>query len=872
MDRVIQRLIWPVRIVLLALAYGASAHLAYLVSNTGNFVSVVFPPAGIALAAILIWGWRVSPGIFIGATCTQLILGREVFLVDAPQLVVAVVIAAGATLQALAGGQLCRRLAAKPVEGWNDWHELRIVFLGGPLACVISAAIGNAVLVWGGVEPANALLVNFLGWWVGDTIGVVIFTPLVLLVLQPRFYGRENRSIMLMMSVLAMLGVLLLFYYASRYENFRIATAFQQEAQHHVEQLERRASIDEEVLHSLRRLWGSSEAVEKEEFERFVSDIVMDNPDILSLAWVPAGSQNAQIAYISSGKSVLSDGMALDEIPRFRGVRDRARKNDHTIIMSCAGQAIGLKPEHAVMMVLPVYRHDSLVGEARAFDGFVVGLFDLSVGVKASLGLSAGHLLPMTIQEDGRFLPCLGSQVAIDKQPINWTTTLSRGGHEWQVAVSSPEGFRVRHRSIQMVFLLGGGLLLLGLLQALLLAMRRSMRLRLKAADAERARELAEQTAKTKSSFLATMSHEIRTPMNGVIGMTQLLSDTSMTTEQQHYVSTIRQSCEALLRIINDILDHAKIEAGKLEVEHVPFSLPQLLDECASLFMPLSAESGVRLMMEKSSDLPNGVLGDSVRLRQILINLLSNAFKFTRKGSVVLRVRVHEDNADATVVYFEVEDTGIGMDKQQREHLFNAFSQGDSSITRKYGGTGLGLSICRQLVELMHGQIGVSSETDKGSVFWFSLPLHKTVHEGTLPFSARPQPIRDISGLRVLVAEDNKVNQQVIGGLLKKYGLHAVMTKDGVEALQHLTAHHQDFDLVFMDCEMPNMDGYAATTRLRQWEATEGVSPIFICGVSAHVIKEFKDRALQAGMDDFIVKPLHRADLLRILQDVAGRH
>ena len=876
MDRVLRWLRWPLRIFLLALAYVVTAHLSYLMADPGTYASAVFPPAGIALVAVLIWGWRISPGVFLGSVALNLTLGTEALTVDLSQLPVALGIAGGATLQALVGWQLCRRFAAIPVVGSNDWHEIRIVVLGGPLACVVSASIGNAMLVLGGREPLDAAVVNFWTWWVGDTIGVVIFTPLTLLAMQPRHYGREHRALLLGVLMAALIVVLAIFHYVSRQEALRMEAGFQQQAREQVEHLDARLSSYTEALHSLRRLWLASQSVEGDEFDRFAAGMLEDHPDIDALAWVPAYPEHMQVAFVTPEGGRLQVGMDLATDSALRAARDQAKVSGQVVIVPYSGSPLRRALGDSLIMMVPVYASPAVptgrMDQAPQFLGVALGLFDLESGWMRYWPARKNAALPIELVEQGRALPYVGSMATLDKWPMTWKTDLGKGGRQWRVTITSPEGYRSRHRSLQPVLLLGAGLLLVGMLQALLLSMRRTMLLQMQAQKAERARELAEQTAQTKSSFLATMSHEIRTPMNGVIGMTQLLSDTRLSSDQQHYVSTIRQSCEALLRIINDILDYSKIEAGKLEVEQVPFRLPDLLNECASLFISASGENGVTLRVEAAPDLPAEVLGDPLRIRQILINLLANAFKFTREGAVVLRVWVLQATADSTLVHFEVHDTGIGMNAQQRDRLFEAFAQGDSSITRKYGGTGLGLSICRQLVELMHGTIGVNSEPGQGSVFWFRLPLRRAAVDFTLPPGARPRPVRDVSGLRVLVAEDNPVNQQVIAGLLKKHGVMPVMAADGVEALQRLTSSHAAFDMVFMDCEMPNMDGYTATERLRQWEAHQGVPPLFICGVSAHVLQEFRDRALQAGMNEFIAKPLRRDDLLRVLMDVAEQH
>ncbi|MBL0230018.1 MAG: response regulator [Moraxellaceae bacterium] len=402
----------------------------------------------------------------------------------------------------------------------------------------------------------------------------------------------------------------------------------------------------------------------------------------------------------------------------------------------------------------------------------------------------------------------------------------------------------------------------------------RTEALLLKTEEAERAKQQAETAVKAKSEFLANMSHEVRTPMNGMIGMTQLLADTPLNVEQKHYINTIQSSSEALLRIINDILDYSKIEAGKLDIEHTNFNLHQLLKECVSLFVLPAKERGLPIKTEIMPNVPCGMVGDPTRVRQVIINMLGNAYKFTERGTVTLRAYLRENKgADGVFIQFEVQDTGIGITTEQRERLFQSFSQADSSVTRKYGGTGLGLAISRSLVRLMNGDIGVKSIPSQGSIFWFYVQMsHGTEPNQTqVTQKTKTKPNNDypnLSGLTVLIAEDNPINQMVIVGMLKKYNIVATVASDGLDALQVLMASQDMFDVVLMDCEMPNMDGYTATRRIRAWELQQQHIPTLIYGVSAHALAEYQQQGIDSGMNGFIVKPLKQEDLSKALTAV----
>ncbi len=393
----------------------------------------------------------------------------------------------------------------------------------------------------------------------------------------------------------------------------------------------------------------------------------------------------------------------------------------------------------------------------------------------------------------------------------------------------------------------------------------------------QRMAESALVASKAKGEFLANMSHEIRTPMNGVVGMVGLLLDTPLSPLQREFAQTIKTSADNLLGIINDILDFSKIEAGKLTCEHVEFDLRETIKNVVDLMQPRAVEKGILFHLRVPPDSVSSVVGDPTRLRQILLNLLGNAIKFTRQGEVGLEVAQLAETATTAKLRFTVRDTGIGISEQVRGKLFQSFTQADASTTRRFGGTGLGLAITRRLVELLGGSIEVDSAEGQGSTFWFELQFGKPKTVGTLKLAetaARglPAQLSITASLkpRILLAEDNRINQVVSTLQLKKFGyLEVAVVHNGRLAVAAWEREH--FRIIFMDCQMPEMDGYEATRTIRELEQAGHHPRTYIVALTANAMLGDRDDCLAAGMDDYLSKPVAETDLQAVLDRMIRR-
>lgn len=886
------------RILALAVLYCGAAGICQGLAPAPGAAIAFWPPAGIALGAMLFWDRRVWPGVLLGHLAfSYLFIVARLPTGSTPGMLAFLGMAAcGATLQALLGATMIR-WSVPARSGLEDGPTvLRFLLLAGPASCLLSATLAVPLALALGVipDPATALR-EWVVWYIGDAIGVIVIAPLAqVLGARAGKEGSTGRLLRLLAAVgsAAVLTVVAFVFARRQYQESR-----RHEQSRAVTLMEERLRGEllgaSESTHWVEALLLASEEVTRPELERF-SEVVFRNSPCVCAIGIAEGAGLAPLRIVQmvpKRMHGLEEGQDLSPMigPDRRSL---LRPGVTTPFTTLAGMEGG-----HTLLVLPVGRGQ---GRVTGVERYSFAVLDHAALLETSMRD------PRLAQVSG----VLAIEAADGERAIHASPGTEPAAAEAALAApdsSLPERAQVDLLDMKLTLLamdgnsaearggilpwavLAWGMTFTGLLQAFLMVVM-GQRRRVETLVEERTKALnatnrelaaalegkeravatatqaladAQAAGAAKVRFLATISHELRTPMNAIMGLSENIRDGSPDPRAREQGATIHQAARNLLTIINDILDYSRLEAGKLELRQSEFCLADELEQIRQMFADSAASRGLGLAIEIEPGMPPTIIADLSRLRQILVNLIGNAIKFTNVGGVSVVAEAGDPQQDRFILRIRVMDTGPGIEEAKREELFKPFSQIDNSWTRRHGGSGLGLAICRQLTTLMGGQIELERGRAIGSSFLVSIPVHCDRTKSP-PRSPTPSPIDiDFSSLRLLVVEDNKVNMAVALAMLSKIGVGTVLcAEDGIEAVEQWRRHSPE--IILMDLQLPRMDGLAAAREIRLMEAGTGTHPRIIA-FTANAMESDRQACMLAGMDDFLTKPFTRDDLARMI-------
>jgi two-component system, sensor histidine kinase len=933
------------KILLLATAYFVTGKLGLMLAVPPGYATAIWPPSGIALAGIIVFGWRAWPGILLGSFLVNVSLDSSSILTAIFSLGIPLIIGTGAALQAVIGAILVRRFASFPNDLAHVNEVFTFLFWGALVSCLVNATISVTTLMLSGKITVSNFLFNWWTWWLGDVIGVLIFTPLVLVwVLKPRHKWRTRRLFVTLPIVTTFLLTLIAVNLGTSWEIKQLEFQFNQHASNLARAFEKNLLSHIEVLHSLKSFYLATTHITREDFKIFVKRPFTDLKGLQALSWNPLvddknreqfeqtvqqkGLTHFQITERkANGKLVRASprpnyvtvyyiepfttnskalGFDVASNPVRRKALELARDTGELISTARITLVQETGQQFGILFFLPIYKkgsvHDTLEKRRQNLVGYMVGVFRTGDLVEEAL---------QDLDRKGLLYQLLDKTAPIEKQPLfnshdsqtadinrllkqyllSWATKQLKanfpfvvGQRTWHFQVIPTQEYVAKYRQENAWLILVMGLLLSGIVGIFVLVLsgrdvllqhlveKRTMELKSNQKRYEeknrlleqeivvrkRAEKAAEVANQAKSTFLANMSHEIRTPMNAVIGFSEILASEITDKKQKSYLNSIQMASKNLLTLINDILDLSKIEAGRLNIQYEPVNLQMILTELQQIFNLKMAEKQLEFIMEIDETLPQFLCLDETRLRQVLLNLIGNAVKFTESGYIKLcaNQKASENQIDLILA---VEDSGIGISSDQHNLIFESFRQQDGQSTRQYGGTGLGLTITKRLVEIMNGQISLSSVPGEGSRFEVTLRGVKIAT--TMPDTKKNTHFAlnnvKFEKVKILVVDDIESNRNLIEEYLSKVNLEVILAENGHKALLFAEKYHPA--LILMDIRMPEMDGYEAIKLLKNNPNTTNIP---IIAVTASVTFNAKTKIKTHGFDGYLAKPVNFSELL----------
>ncbi len=920
--------------IIAALAYYLSGQLGLLLAISPGFASAVWPASGVALTCALLMG-RFSGilGIGFGSFLINLGLTSESYShLTFEAIIPTVLIAMGAMGQAFLGRFLFKKLIGQFSHIDSIQEIIRFVFLIAPVGCLLAATVGVSTLLERELINLDNFTFSWLTWWVGDTIGVWLVTPLLVSLFSPHQEMEPERKVQVALpSLLILIGVLTLFFISSESRHQNIHNEIQSGSKRFFLTIEDRLDISKSKLDSYLAFYRSSEYVSRDEFNEFSHILLKDDSIFQGVGWTEIVAARDRVKYekeirqlgfeaftftefSSTGelrKALVREeyypvlyifpfernkkafGLNLAANPDRLNALLKARKEAVPIATAPIRLAQETTQQRAIILYVPVF------DTKNKFKGYVSGVFrvvgilggviqeanELNFGIRINDVTDPHHVKPLV---DAVQIPLAGFEAVHER--------LSFGERIYDVEIYASENFYQSSRDWSSWAILTLGFLIAAVLQSFILIITGNTKtirreVKRKTEDLLQAKLAAETANKAKSNFTANMSHEIRTPLNAIVGLVNLCMKTALLPQQQRYLERVQLASDTLLSLINHTLDYSKIESGKLEFENIKFDLSHILRKIYAIFSTQSMDKDVIFSLDLPEEIPKYVIGDPLRLEQILLNLCSNALKFTFNGQVVLKLRITSKNNSDIQIEFSVSDTGIGISDDQQKYLFESFHQADTSTGRKFGGTGLGLAICKQLAELMGGSIKFNSVENKGSCFEVILdfeisPETEYLSRSEMDLLELDQVEADseastsragevaqaqaglsvdkvLKGVQVLLVEDIEINQMIAREMLEDAGAKVRVADNGIEALHELSLGYE-FDVVLMDIQMPKMDGYEATEQIRKNKQYQNLP---IIAVTANAMSTDIEKCHAVGMNDHIAKPIDEMDMINKIKN-----